>query len=38
MNIFVNRQRDIHISVTADILQARKTGVQVLLKWNANRY
>ncbi|KAK8390621.1 hypothetical protein O3P69_010366 [Scylla paramamosain] len=35
--LHLDRQRDIHLSVTADILQPRKTGLQVLLKWNANR-
>ncbi|KAK3881181.1 hypothetical protein Pcinc_014366 [Petrolisthes cinctipes] len=36
-DIHLDRLRDIHMSITADILQANQRGLQVLIKWDANR-
>ncbi|XP_069195444.1 LOW QUALITY PROTEIN: uncharacterized protein [Procambarus clarkii] len=35
--LHLDRHRDIHMSVTADVLRPRQRGFQVLLKWDANR-
>lgn len=36
-DIHLDRHRDIHMRVTADILQPRQRGLKALLKWDANR-
>ncbi|XP_068244762.1 uncharacterized protein [Palaemon carinicauda] len=36
-DLHLDRQRDIHVSVIADILQSHQYGFQALLKWDANR-
>lgn len=36
--MFLARHRDIHMRVTADVLQPRQRGLKALLKWDANRY